>query len=411
MRSISSKRGKKERCPQRHDVMELRDIVLFLGAGFSKEAGLPTISEFGAESADQLFRLKRPHNIRKSTPYLVEAGDIFARFQEYCKKAKRFINLDTNNMEELFCIAEALSEAKIKNLDLDEKGILINDLVIEIKIWLWKIYQQCPPLNPAKNISKETKEAYKSFIDFIKSRKLSNRLTILTTNYDLIFEYFAWYRGIPCTYPFKKDEVESLGVFNEKKSEYYVSYLPCDNGPVICKLHGSINYFNLEDLNNKLSFGISSDITFTLRPPRPAIFMLNAIWDLKQKIKERYSKNDLAIIPPTYAKLHEYSWLRDTWNSSIRAIENATHIIFIGYSMPESDGFIRAMISGAMAARNAKLDLHVFVIDPDKDNIVFNRYKKIFPHLNDSPKCLIRSGFCKAWKKGELRKILSNIAA
>lgn len=391
--------------------MKSRDIVLFLGAGFSKDAGLPTISEFGDESSDQLSRLKSPHNKRKSTQYLTEAGGIFVKFQGHCEKAKRFINLDTNNMEEIFCIAEVLKEAKINDLDLDGKDIPGEDLYTKIKIWLWKIYQQCPPLNPAKKISKETIEAYDSFIDYLKNRRLAGRLTVLTTNYDLIFEYFAWKGGIPCIYPFNKNTVESLDVFDGKKSEYYVSFEPNDRGPIICKLHGSINFFNLKKQDK--SFGISYDIATkgdhptVPNPPRPAIFMLIAISELQQKLRKLNGEIDLAIIPPTYAKLHVFPWLQDTWGSSFRALENATHIIFIGYSFPESDGFIRAMISGAMASRMAQTEPYVFVVNPDIS--APDRYQRIFPHIS-SRDSFVSLGFCEAWKKGELLRILSTIA-
>jgi hypothetical protein len=404
----------KDSCPKELKIMKSRDIVLFLGAGFSKDAGLPTISEFGAESTDQFYRLKSRPNEIDSTPYLTNAGDIFAKFQGYCEKAKRFVNLDTNNMEELFCIAEALNEAKIKDLSLDGEVILVKDLLVQIKIWLWKIYQQCPPLNPTKHISKETIEAYDSFIDILNNNKLTDRLTVLTTNYDLIFEYFAWKRGIRCVYPFNKKNVEPLNVFNRKDTDDYVLFEPENNGPIICKLHGSINFFNLEEQGKKSPlFGISYDVAKHGQPrvpktPRPAIFMLNAIWELQQKMKKLNREIELAIIPPTYAKLQEHLWLQDTWNSSFQALKNATHIIFIGYSFPESDGFIRAMISGAMASRRTKTDLHVLVVNPDINALC--RYQKIFPYIS-SPDSFVPLGFCEAWKKGELIKILSTITA
>lgn len=370
---------------------------------------MPTISEFGAESTDELSRLKSPRNKRESTPYLIKAGNIFVEFQKYCQRARYLINLDINNMEEIFCIAEVLREAKISDLDLNGELVSVENLYVQIKRWLWKIYQQCPPLNPTKRISEETKEAYNSFIDFFKKSKLSDRLTVLTTNYDLIFEYFAWKRGIRCVYPFNEDDVEPLDVFRRKETDDYVLFKPEDNGPIICKLHGSINFFNLRE-KDKNSFGVSYDIAERGKPSisnrRPSIFRLKAIWELQQKMNKINREIEPAIIPPTYAKLQEFNWLKETWNSSFRALESATHIIFVGYSFPESDGFIRAMISGAMASRMAETDLHVFVVNPDINALC--RYQKIFPHIS-SPDSFVPLGFCEAWKKGELLRILSTI--
>jgi len=45
-----------------------RDIVLFLGAGFSRDAGLPVMSEFGDFSRGELSRIEPQKNEKKAAP-------------------------------------------------------------------------------------------------------------------------------------------------------------------------------------------------------------------------------------------------------------------------------------------------------------------------------------------------------
>ena len=129
--------------------MNDRDIVLFLGAGFSCDAGLKTMLGFGDESRRQLKSLAEDRNKRNITRLLLDAGQTFSDFQGYCRQNDR-IKLNSDNMEEVFCVAEALRQAKIVNIALGGKKVTLDDLVLKIKLWLWKIYQQCPPLNPRR---------------------------------------------------------------------------------------------------------------------------------------------------------------------------------------------------------------------------------------------------------------------
>ena len=125
-----------------------------------------------------------------------------------------------------------------------------------------------------------------------------------------------------------------------------------------------------------------------------------------------------AIIPPTYAKLQRQPWLRRTWNRAFRAIKEAKLLIFIGYSMPESDGFMRAMIQGALAARSdPDPGPEVFVVNPfktpgdqagERDEQLI-RYTSLFPSLGGKdPKGIVREKFVDAWQKGLIQEIFES---
>lgn len=378
-----------------------RDVVLFLGAGFSRDAGLPTMIGFGPESRDELKVLAQGSNKRNVTKLLLKAGQVFSQFQDYCGQNK-ITKLNVDNMEEIFCVAEALKECGIKTISLKDGNYRTDDLITQIHFWLWKFYQQCPPLNQQR-IAKVKPEAYKQLMTFISGNNLSSRLAVITTNYDLIFEYYAWDGGLKCSYPFKKDAIESLYA-GERKEVYITPYQEAKN-LLICKLHGSINYFKTQ--NSKL--GVCVDVAYcgdrigesgVPSPNRPAIFTLDSIWSLHNK----YNGSEPVIIPPTYAKLQKDEWLRDTWNTAFNFMSGAKTIVFLGYSLPETDGFIRAMLQAAFSLRTDKNLPQIHIVNPDKGTFI--RYKKVFPDL-ETKNNFENLGFSEAMLKGKLKDVIT----
>jgi hypothetical protein len=96
---------------------------------------------------------------------------------------------------------------------------------------------------------------------------------------------------------------------------------------------------------------------------KPAIFAVDAIWSLR---KQR-SNLVPAIVPPTYAKLGRKEWLVQIWAHALEALRTAKTVLFIGYSMPPSDGAMRALIHGAFATGRASSPRRVIVIDPGEE--------------------------------------------
>jgi hypothetical protein len=361
-----------------------RDTVFFLGAGFSFSAGLPIMSKFGDESKKdykgllKLANIQQIPNYRHAAPMLVEAGKLFQDFQDFCKQSKTLRKGAEQNLETIFCIAEALNEAGIEHVKLAGHPYLVDNIIEKIQLWIWKIYQQCPLLN--KERSHETKpEIYDRFFKFLKESELDKELTIISTNYDLIYEYLSWGNNMPCVYPVKNIKCIKAGygndtyIFQDQKAEEHKDKV------IVCKLHGSINYF-YDDKNEKNTISIVDDLGDNTpighskqKNGRPALFAVDAIWKIRSQYGNSFTP---AIIPPTYAKLGQQSWLKAIWNSAFDAIRHAQKIIFIGYSMPRSDGFMHALIHGAMAARKLNKLPQIYVIDICGD--VHKRYKQLF---------------------------------
>lgn len=93
------------------------------------------------------------------------------------------------------------------------------------------------------------------------------------------------------------------------------------------------------------------------------------------------------------------------WKGAFDAIKDATIILFIGYSFPETDGFIRSLFqSAAIYWENSPV---VHVIDPRAcdTNDLGKRYKRYFRPIGSNLK-LYPKGFLDALSEGVIGDIL-----
>jgi hypothetical protein len=256
---------------------------------------------------------------------------------------------------------------------------------------------------------------YKEFFDTLRGIGCAAATTVITTNYDIVYEWLSQRCELRCSYPLQwKADRPFLA---ELGSEPYVSP-DCETEltTLVCKLHGSVNYFEYEKERKNAKDGeyfvssnlwgppemYSADIKKTLKrnisEQLPAVANLDAI----NHVDVKYAGITPAIIPPTYAKLRRRPWLEQTWKAALDALRTARLIIFIGYSMPDSDGFMTAMLSGAMAMRGKTQEPpEIYVIDPSE--ATHDRYSRLF----GKPNIEIRNmEFAAAVKEGILGEIL-----
>jgi hypothetical protein len=280
----------------------------------------------------------------------------------------------SNNLEIIFSAAEALQQAGLTSLNLENRAFAIDEIVRDIQIWIWKTYQQIPTISLAGEQRKSvSSEPYDGLFRLITELGISDRLGIITTNYDILAEYYAWAHDISVRYPFPWDRAHSVGV-GEKRF-----VCPSDGIPV-CKLHGSINYFvpSGHTVDYPYVFcDVGVDEPIVPDGPRyqckPTVLAFDAIWWIRRKYTSDLTP---ALIPPSYAKIRAVKWLNATWNRALDLLRAARTLIFVGYSLPPTDGFMEALLIGAEAVREADYPLDVHVIDCAPR--VHRRYRRLF---------------------------------
>jgi len=424
-----------------NDILKNRDTVLFLGAGFSADSDLPVMAEFGRYIEDEHMKFKkRKHDdpcakpnqkegFRKAGPMLVESFEVFKLFQNFCRQSKIMSEKAIQNMEQIFAVAETLRESGISHINLDGTTYDIHELISHIQLALWKVYHtgRLAKKNDTGDYTKIRKKIYEPFFRQVIDH--ADSLTIITTNYDLNIEYLSYVVGgekYRCVYPIINDgnkysiiagqrTIYDMNTFNKRYVTYLQSYIGGDmvdysgdgqRAPLLCKLHGSINYFHdsrkeagqniyiADDLGNDEDIGFSNKWK-----DEPSIFAVDAIWNLQNKYGRSLTP---AIIPPTYSKLAGYEWLREIWNAAILALAKAKKIVFVGYRFPETDGFMSAMLQGALAMSESDDIPEIHVIDKSQETI--ERYEELFgTTLKSSSKMSLE----EAVEKNVLGKLLS----
>lgn len=359
--------------------MDKRDTAIFLGAGFSQEADLPVMSTFGEYSKKQLQSLKDKHgpgskSPRDAAPLLIKNGEIFEAFQTYCKNhLPKGWPFNPENMEHLFTVAEMMNECGTRSLELVGQQILLPNLLAAIKLWLWQIYRRIPVHNPSRY--KIDIEPYDLFVQTICEYGLEN-ISVVTTNYDLILEYLFNKMGLKVRYPLDEQQFEFLDLCDYPDKRIASGIFESGEAmPLLCKLHGSVNYFeNQESAEGKLrivadtaknSIGKSK-----IKPGTPAIMAVDAIYKLA--VENKFLP---AIVAPSYAKLQGRGWLREIWRCAAETLSTARKWIFIGYSFPPSDGFMKSLINLSVMLRKHDPP-EVIVADPSKQTQ--HNYEQVF---------------------------------
>jgi len=380
-----------------------RDLVLFLGAGFSWDARLPLMSQFGSGSVATQPGV--PGNVRshKAGEMILGAMQTYQAFQRLCAETGLLERRDWENVEEVFGVAESLKYSGVETVDLAGERVHIEELIARIKIWIWKTYQQLPVMRGERRPEAlANREPYQVLFDTLRDLDLSRQTTIITTNYDIVSEYFGFRSGVPIHYPF--DWSSSFGVTTSTR--HFVEKPDGQKqGPTLCKLHGSVNFF--QDATG--SIGVAADLGDGVErvgntggsrfKNEPTIAMYDAIW----KIREDHPGWLPAIVPPSYAKLEETPWLSATWNRARAALSTAKTVIFVGYSLPPTDGFMRALLVGAQMLRHDGSRPRVVVIDTSPS--VRRKYRDLFHTIEPR----IRMDFSRAMKK-VMPRLLDEVA-
>jgi hypothetical protein len=70
------------------------------------------------------------------------------------------------------------------------------------------------------------------------------------------------------------------------------------------------------------------------------------------------------IIPPEYVKRFETGVFRDLWNHAFKAIAGTDNLVFIGYSLPQTDAHATALFRTGVKEKGLKA---LVVANPDRE--------------------------------------------
>jgi len=309
--------------------------VYLLGAGFSSEVGLPLQDDFLLVAKEVFFK----------NPSLFEHFEKVFEYQDKLTKMKKYLNYPLLNLEHLFSLIE---------MDFFYSN---SDKLAEIKSNFTRLVcdvltdkTPCPFLhNQSGQLGMNS--AFDSYLTFISlllkddSYKLeAYDDTVISFNYDLVLEgaasIYNWKRHqqnrhansvesnfirFNTTFGKTNITVDPVSVFFTKNRPH--SYCPNeglfseDDGTIkFIKLHGSINWKTGND-------------------------------------------NKTFIVPPTWNKSDPQ--IRLLWDNAYKELMAARRIIVIGYSFPETDIYVKSLLS--LALNENRILQNIYFINPDED--------------------------------------------
>lgn len=322
-------------------------LVVFCGAGFSVDVGIPVMADF----ADEL---------RKSE-YLGDDQAEFDQIQLACDSLGFFIGGSARNLEHLASFLHILS---LINPDLKFKGC---DLYATPQD-AFRLVTRCIRYLSKPQLDSETIKRSDRFLQSVYEVDLS----VITTNYDLHLE-LTGYRNDRKARPTDGVLSACLTTQSEKRASVYAHN--DERSFDLFKLHGSVNWFRsdqgftVEDRLKAIADGRHDP------PGRP-------IATVGYSDRDCPDDNDCMIVPPTVIKPEMNTILQQQWQGAAQAITQADRLWFIGYSFPETDSFMKYFLAAALF-ENVKLK-QVVVIDPDID-MIRRRARPMFdsPRLRD----------------------------
>ena len=323
--------------------------IFILGAGASKQAGAPLMTDF-LDCAYDLLRLKTQGIIESKEDF----ENVFNAISELQGvHSKSYLDLD--NIEIVFgAIEMGILLKRLGNRDEESIKNLRNSLITLI----YKTLEFSIPF-PVRNRRISPPKPYDSFMTILEGVEKNqphqdpHDFSFITFNYDLCLDFFLHYSG--------------------RNYDYCLEPGKSTGGSPLLKLHGSINW------------GLSENMKIIPYHVHEAHF--NFLHDVKQvfynlgtnlNFKEHDGKpltGPPVIVPPTWNKNSYHGQLSNVWSKAAYEIAEAENIFIIGYSLPETDSFFRYLY--ALGSESTKRLRNFVVVNKDNSGTTERRFREL----------------------------------
>lgn len=334
--------------------------VYILGAGFSREAGLPLISDF-------LVRMRDSHEwlLEQGRRSEAEAVAKVLKFRLRAASAAYYVHMDLENIEELFSLASATEG------DMDTAIQTAIAATIDFT-------RRTPPKQPGKT--------------FFNIHAGSPKLFVPATK-DTPPKHPDWAKPGGDLQP---QSSNSMGPFKMTQYGVYVARLLglfLTGTPQGQNTFITLNYDTvLEEAMQELGFSPNYCLACELyehdpgnNPSFPVLKLHGSVnWTLEDDGAVAVHKNYEAarltalapplLTPPTWKKAFGGP-MEHVWNAAIRSLSIATRVIIIGFSIPPTDIHFKYLLAAGLR-NNFSLRELIFV-NPDPDDQLRRRARNL----------------------------------
>lgn len=323
--------------------------IFILGAGASKQAGAPLMTEF-LDCAYDLLRTEIQGVIKSKK----EFDDVFKAISELQGvHSKSYLDLD--NIEIVFgAIEMGLLLKRLGTRDEESIKKLRNSLITLI----YKTLEYSIPF-PVHDKRIYPPKPYDSFMSVLKGVEKNqpyqdpHQFSFITFNYDLCLDFSLYYSG--------------------RRYDYCLESHNKTGGSPLLKLHGSINWGLSED-QQIIPYDVREADFELLDDVKHVFYDLGSTLDFKEH-EGKPLAGPPVIVPPTWNKNSYHGQLSNVWSKAAYEFADAENIFIIGYSLPETDSFFRYLY--ALGSESPKRIRNFIVVNKDSSGTTEKRFRDL----------------------------------
>jgi NAD-dependent SIR2 family protein deacetylase len=325
----------------------MANVVFILGAGASKQAGVPLMLEF-LDVAHNLWKSNRVEMAKESFETVFNG---IAALQSVHSKSV----LDIQNVESVFTAFEmAKIFGRFPTCTVDD----IDKLISAMKTVIVHTIEQTLEI-PIRGGEIDLPAPYGRFTSLIreltKEARPKESVAIITFNYDVAVDYAFNRMGISFNYCLEDEQVSNTIIV-----------------PLL-KLHGSLNWARCQNCGNVVIQPMPTESRTTFREDRKIILHVSSKKGLKHCNLPVLP--DPVIVPPTWNKTDYQASLSNVWVRAAQELSEAENIFVIGYSLPPTDAFFEYLYAlGSVGDVTLKKS---WVFNPDDTGNVKQRFESL----------------------------------
>ena len=204
---------------------------------------------------------------------------------------------------------------------------------------------------------------------------------LISTNYDIVMDNALLERspknvnyGMPVREAVHRRSDLTGGRFDEIHH-----YRPIPESQAIIR-RGGIPLLKLNGSLNWLYCPRCDELDITLLQDMGAVTLLDEP-KLGRCCRDRCtSPYEPVLVGPSLEQRYEHRLLRDTWSRAERILHGSGRLVIIGYSLPDADYLIRAMLARTFARRSRLVTIVTMSKTASDQCLLEQRFRRIFPH-------------------------------
>ena len=363
------------------------NVVFFIGAGFTKAVvkTAPTGAQFLTKAFDP------------SGPFIKDKK--VTDLKTFIEKIYYQLNDKVYpNIEDVL----SLIDYSIQRKESLSRDYLLEDLIKVRNDFIYligKVIKECIEKSDDKD---KTLKPSRDFIENI-SKLLSNgsysKVSIISTNYDLIIDNALLEKKKSCNYAIRlRDSI--FWDQNEKRENVRVNSAHgnwrfqnneggINEGDILLvKIHGSLNWFYCPKCD-EIDITVGRKGATQLARDHQKFICINRFCT---------SNYEPLIVTPTMLKVYDNSFLKELWGKSGKMISETDKLIFIGYFLHPADYHIRSLITKSLVKNGKNPDVLVIDQKPE-DKEVKKRYQALFGKNKVNFQPIELEGLLNDWNK------------